>query len=100
MKDEPSTFRKYIADSLEKEQRPAAEIKPRTSTRRTNDPKNFILDVLVSGPVPATTVQARGAERGFTRRQLRYAKERMPVVSYKDFGRNAPWFWALSQHVR
>jgi hypothetical protein len=115
MTDELSVFAKYIsleniadgleniADGLEKERQAPAEIKPRQPraygpTRRIFDPKMFIADILVNGPVPTTTVLQRGAERGFTKRQIQYAKEQMKVVSFKDLIRNGCWFWALSHH--
>ena len=104
MSDEPSIFKQYIAYSLEKEQQPPAEIKPRHPaygpTRRTLDPKTFIADVLVNGPVPTTTVLQRGAERGFTKRHILYAREQMKVIAFKERGKNGCWFWSLSHHER
>ena len=79
--DGPSIFKKYIADSLEKERQLPAEIKPRKPSRRTVDPKTFITDVLVNGPVPTTTVLERGRERGLTKRQILYARELMNIIS-------------------
>ena len=97
----PSVFARYIADSLEKERQPPAEIKPRKPTRRTVDPKTFITDVLVNGPVPVITVLERGAARGLTRKQILYAREQMQVVAFKEIGRrHGCWFWALPQHER
>jgi hypothetical protein len=98
--DEPSALRKYIADSLEKERQPAAEIKPRKASRRTVDPKNFITDVLVNGPVPTNTVLQRGAERGLTKKQIWYARERLKIVAFKELGKNGCWFLALPNHER
>jgi|RhiMetdeSRZDD1v2_1073273.scaffolds.fasta_scaffold2024706_1 hypothetical protein len=98
--DEPSALRKYIADSLEKERQPAAEIKPRKASRRTVDPKIFITDVLVNGPVPTNTVLQRGAERGLTKKQIWYARERLKIVAFKELGKNGCWFLALPNHER
>jgi hypothetical protein len=98
--DEPSALRKYIADSLEKERQPAAEIKPRKPSRRTVDPKIFITDVLVNGPVPTNTVLQRGAERGLTKKQIWYARERLKIVAFKELGKNGCWFLALPNHER
>jgi hypothetical protein len=96
-----SVFARYIADSLEKERQPPAEIKPRKPTRRTVDPKTFITDVLVNGPVPVITVLERGAARGLTKKQIKYAREQMQVVAFKEIGRrHGCWFWALPQHER
>ena len=98
--DEPSALRKYIADSLEKERQAAAEIKPRKASRRTVDPKIFITDVLVNGPVPTNTVLQRGAERGLTKKQIWYARERLKIVAFKELGKNGCWFLALPNHER
>jgi hypothetical protein len=98
--DEPSALRKYIADSLEKERQPAAEIKPRKASRRTVDPKIFITDVLMNGPVPTNTVLQRGAERGLTKKQIWYARERLKIVAFKELGKNGCWFLALPNHER
>jgi hypothetical protein len=98
--DEPSALRKYIADSLEKERQPAAEIKPRKASRRTVDPKIFITDVLVNGPVPTNTVLQRGTERGLTKKQIWYARERLKIVAFKELGKNGCWFLALPNHER
>jgi hypothetical protein len=100
MDDEPSVFKKYVADSLEKERPSAAEIKPRKAIRRIVDPKNFILDVLVNGPVPTVTILRRGAERGLTKRQITWAKENMDIIAFKEIGQRGPWFWALPHHER
>jgi hypothetical protein len=106
--DESSVFKKYIADSLEKEQqlveikprRPTtpAEIKPRKAIPRLVDPKNFILDVLTNGAVPTKIILARGAQRGLTKRQITWAKENMDIIAFKEIGQRGPWFWALPHH--
>jgi hypothetical protein len=95
-----SIFARHIADSLEKERQTPTEIKPRKPSRRTVDPKTFITDVLVNGPVPTNTVLERGAERGLTRKQILYAREQMQVVAFKETGKNGCWFWSLPQHER
>ena len=64
--------------------------------RRGDDRKTFLLDVLANGPVPATTIEARGAAHGFSRKQLRYARQQMNIVAFKEVGRlNGRWFWRL-----
>jgi hypothetical protein len=98
--DGKSVFARYIADSSEKERQAPAEIKPRKPSRRTVDPKTFIADVLVNGPVPTKNVLQRGAERGLTKRQILYAREQMQVVAFKEIGKRGPWFWSLPQHER
>jgi hypothetical protein len=113
MDDEPSVFKKYIADSLEAaasvvpdmaaasvvpDMAASAKIKPRKAVRRIVDPKNFILDVLVNGPVPTVTILRWGAKRGLTKRQITWAKENMDIIAFKEIGRRGPWFWALPHH--
>jgi hypothetical protein len=102
--DEPSVFKKYIADGLEQERQTPTEIKPRHPaygpTRRTLDPKTFIVDILTNGPTPTKTVLQRGAERGFTKRQILYAREQMKVIAFKELGKHGCWFWSLQSHVR
>jgi hypothetical protein len=99
--DGPSVFRQYIEDDgAKKERQLPAEIKPRKPTRRTLDPKTFVVDMLTAGPVPTKTVLQRGAERGLTKRQILYAREQMQVVAFKEIGTRGPWFWSLPQHER
>jgi hypothetical protein len=106
MDNEPSVFKKYVADSLEKERQVSAEIKvsteikPSKPTRRTVDPKTFILDVLTSGPVATKNVLQRGAERGLTKRQITWAKENMDIIAFKETGPRGPWFWTTSDNLR
>ena len=82
---------------------PPAEEKieqPRKQSRRSADPKIFIADILVNGPVPATLVEVRGAVHGFTRKQLRSAREQMKIVAFKQTGkRHGCWIWVLPQHA-
>ena len=64
--------------------------------RRSADRRTFLLDMLANGPVPATTIEARGAAHGFTRKQLRYVREQMNIVAFKEVGRlNGRWFWRI-----
>jgi hypothetical protein len=64
--------------------------------RRSADRRTFLLDMLSNGPVPATTIEERGAAHGFTRKQLRYAREQMNIDAFKEVGRlNGRWFWRL-----
>src|SRR5262249_18667958 len=63
------------------------------------DPKTLLMDVLANRPVPATIVEARGAAHGITRKQLRRARSKMSVVSFKETGKpNGRWLWTLPQH--
>ena len=51
--------------------------KPVKQSRRREDPKIFLRDILANGPAPANLIIERGAERGFTKRQITYAREQM-----------------------
>jgi hypothetical protein len=43
----------------------------------------------------------RGAERGFSRDQLRRAREALNIKAFKRRGENldSPWMWAFAEHV-
>ena len=71
--------------------------KSRSNSRR-DDQRAFLLDVLVSGPVPVTRIEERGAAHGFSKKQLIYAKQHMGIVVFKEVGRrNGRWFWRLGR---
>ena len=58
--------------------------------------KTLLTDVLANGPVPATLVEERGAAHGFTRKQLRYAREQMNIIAIKEVGKtHGRWLWRL-----
>jgi len=61
---------------------------------KTAGPKDFLSDILISGPVLQTTVVERGAERGISYMQLWRAKAALGVEDFKDEQRG-PSFWAL-----
>jgi hypothetical protein len=66
--------------------------------RHGADPKLLLTDILTYGPVPATIIEGRGAAHGLTRKQLRYAREQMNIVAFKEVGaRYGRWLWALPQ---
>jgi hypothetical protein len=68
--------------------------------RRGDDRKTFLVDILVNGPAPTTLVIERGATRGFTRKQIWDAREKMKIVAFKEIGkRHGRWFLALPQHT-
>ena len=58
----------------------------------------FVQDMLTNGPVLVTVVEERAAVRGFSWDQVKRAKSKMGVMSYKN-GLADGWFWALPQHV-
>jgi hypothetical protein len=97
--DGPSFFARYI-DGPKEEPPPPLERLIKHS-RRNADLKTFLLDVLANGPVPATLVEERGAAHGFTKRQLRYTREQMNIISFKETGkRGGCWLWVLSHDNR
>ena len=68
--------------------------------RRREDPKIFLKDILANGPAPATLVEEPGAERGFTKIQIRYARRQMKIISFKGPGEHGCWFWVLPHDNR
>jgi len=79
--------------------RPPTEMANKQSRRR-EDPKIFLQDILANGPAPATLVIERGAERGFSKRQITYAREQMKLVAIKGPGKSGSWFWVLPHDNR
>ena len=79
---------------------PSPPPSPKRITRRArlnSEVKALLLDILTEGPAPATLVQARGAAYGFSRKQIRHAKEKLNIAAFKEEGRKyGRWFWALS----
>ena len=67
---------------------------------RREDPKIFLKDILAAGPAPANLVIERGAERGFTKRQITYAREQMKLIALKGPGMDGCWFWTLPHDNR
>ena len=80
--------------------RPAPAEEASKQPRRREDPKIFLKDILANGPAPATLVIERGAERGFTKRQITYAREQMKLVALKGRGKDGCWFWVLPHDNR
>jgi DNA polymerase bacteriophage-type len=61
---------------------------------------NFLLDMLANSPVPIKTIEDRADAHGFSKEQLRYARQKMGVVVFKEKGKfEGGWFWALPQHA-
>ena len=56
---------KDIFERLSAGRPPATEETIKQSSRRREDPKIFLKDILANGPAPANLVIERGAERGF-----------------------------------
>jgi hypothetical protein len=60
----------------------------------------FLHDILTNGPVWATTIEQRAAAHGFSKAQLKYAKQKMDVIAFKEKGAlEGHWFWAMRQHA-
>ena len=78
----------------------ATEAAGKQPPRRREDPKIFLKDILAAGPAPATLVIERGAERGFTKRQITYAREQMKLIAFKGLGKGGGWFWVLPHDNR
>jgi putative DNA primase/helicase len=60
-----------------------------------NDAKDFILEQLRDGPVPATEVKERAEEEGIASKTLRKAREELCVIHRKETGQNGRWVWSL-----
>ena len=98
--DEPSAFAQYIIDGPTEKERPSPLENLIKQSRRHADLKTFLLDVLMDGPAPVTLVIARGAERGFSKRQITYAREQMQIISLKGPGVGGGWYWVLPHDNR
>ena len=97
--DGPSVFAKYI-NGPEKA-RPSPLENLIKQSRRHADLKTFLMDILIGGPVPVTLIVERGTAHGFTEKQLRYAREQMNIVAFKETGRpHGCWLWALPHDNR
>jgi hypothetical protein len=61
--------------------------------------KSFLLDILAKRPVAATAIEKRGAEAGFSRKQLWRGKQLLGIISFKkEFGFEGRWYSARAQH--
>jgi hypothetical protein len=94
-----TTVSKNIFERLNKGRPPIEEASKQPPHRR-EDPKIFLKDILANGPAPVTLVEERGAARGFTWIQIRYARRQMKIISFKGPGKNGGWFWALPHDNR
>jgi hypothetical protein len=60
----------------------------------------FLLDILANGPVAKKVIQERAAARGFTDEQLRRARAKAGIRTFKETGkRDGAWFWAMAAHM-
>jgi hypothetical protein len=89
-----------LFEKLGKERPPPSEATTRQPPRRREDPKIFLQDILATGPAPANLVIERGAKRGFSWVQIRYARRQMKIISFKGPGKGGGWFWVLPHDNR
>jgi hypothetical protein len=68
--------------------------------RRNADLRAFLLDILMDGPVPTTFVIERGIARGFTKKQITYARAKMKIAALKETKRWGRWMWVLMPPAR
>jgi hypothetical protein len=73
----------------------------RPSKGNRNTVGEFLFDILAGGPVLQTLITERGTEHGFSYDQLKRAKRKLGVRSFKkrEAGLDSPWLWGLPQHV-
>jgi DNA polymerase I-like protein with 3'-5' exonuclease and polymerase domains len=58
----------------------------------------FLQAILTNGPVLKNIIEQRGAECGFSADQLKRAKQKLNVVTFKETGKiHGQWFWALPE---
>jgi DNA polymerase len=69
-----------------------------TKSKASDGVVTFLLDMLAGGPVPKKLVDERAAQRGFTADQLRRAREKAGIETFKETGKkDGVWFWCLAQ---
>jgi putative DNA primase/helicase len=60
----------------------------------------YLLDILANGPVPVSIIEDRATARGFSKDQLKRAKQKMRVAAFKEAGKiDGRWFWSLAEHA-
>jgi hypothetical protein len=60
----------------------------------------FLHDMLANGPVAKKVIQERAAQRGFTDDQLRRARVKADIRTFKETGKkDGKWFWTTAQHM-
>ena len=76
-----------------------AAVAPTKDKSQQSGAVGFLLDVLANGPVPVKIIEERAAARGFSKDQLKRAKQKMCVVAFKEGLVDGRWIWALPQHA-
>ena len=59
----------------------------------------LLLNILANSPVPVAIIEERAAACGFSKDQLKRAKQKMGVVAFKEGKLDGRWFWALPEHA-
>jgi DNA polymerase len=60
----------------------------------------FLFTILANGPVAIKLIEERARVHGFSKEQLKYAKEKLEIVAFREKGKfDGGWFWALPQHA-
>jgi hypothetical protein len=101
--NKPSFFARYI-DSPEKErlELPTGSADFVSQWAQEASIQNFLMDILANGPVPTIVIEDRGTAHGFSKKQLRHARERMGIIAFKEKGKgkiHGHWFWTTTQHT-
>jgi hypothetical protein len=59
----------------------------------------FLLDILAARPVPLEIIEQRAAAHGFSKDQLRYARQKIDIVTFKEKTFQGRGFWSLPEHA-
>ena len=66
---------------------------------KTENVIEFLLDILAIRPAPFEIIEQRATAHGFSKDQLKYAKQKIDVVAFKEKTFQGRWFWALPEHA-
>jgi hypothetical protein len=62
--------------------------------------RTFLKGALAAGPRPQEEIVDEGGQLGFTERQLKFAKRKLGVTSFKEHGvAHGAWYWQLPEVV-
>jgi DNA polymerase bacteriophage-type len=60
----------------------------------------FLFTILANGPVAVKLIEERAGAHGFSKDQLKRAKQKLEIVAFRERGKfDGGWFWALPQHA-
>lgn len=62
-----------------------------------DEAKDFLEDILQSGPVPSNEIFSKGSKYGISKASIRRAKEKLDIRAFREpgGGRNALWLWQI-----